>query len=220
VRILAVSDREEPILHEYFERERWGQIDLIISCGDLPPDYLEFLESSFNVPLFYVRGNHDLTYDEERPGGCDNLDGKVVKFAGLRFLGLQGSFFYGGRDLQYTEGQMRRKIWGSLPSVWLAGGIDVVVTHAPPRYCEDDECSRPHGYGLACARHDERTCADASDIPHRGFRSLRGLMLKHKPRYLLHGHTHLNYRLGTRRREVASTEVIDCYGHVILEIDK
>jgi len=31
----------------------------VLSCGDLPPYYLEFLVTVLDVPLFDVRGNHD-----------------------------------------------------------------------------------------------------------------------------------------------------------------
>ena len=40
-------------------RRRYSDIELIISCGDMPPVYLEFITSVLSVPLFYVRGNHD-----------------------------------------------------------------------------------------------------------------------------------------------------------------
>ena len=33
--------------------------DLVIGCGDLPFDYLEYLVSRLDVPLLYVPGNHD-----------------------------------------------------------------------------------------------------------------------------------------------------------------
>lgn len=218
MRILAVSDAEELSLHEYFLRERWGQIDLIISCGDLPPDYLEFLESVFDVPLLYVRGNHDLRYVEQPPLGCEDIHGRLVTVNGLRVFGLEGSPYYGGQELQYTELQMRMMIWRAWPQLWRAHGMDILVTHAPPQYCEDGNCLQPSGIGAPCGRHQSRTCVDASDLPHRGFKVLRELTLKYAPRYLLHGHTHLNYHLGARRCRLGATEVIDCYGHVLLEV--
>lgn len=218
MRILAVSDEQEQSLYDYFQRERWGQIDLIVSCGDLPPNYLEFLVSVFDVPLFYVRGNHDLCYDERPPLGCDNIDGKLVGFNGFRIFGLEGSPYYGGTRLQYTDRELQLRLWSALPRIWRAGGIDILVTHAPPQYCEDGGCSQPQGVGAACNRDQSRTCVDAADLPHRGWKALRGFVLKHRPRYLLHGHTHMGYRLGARRCNLGSTEVIDCFGHVLLEI--
>ena len=45
-------------------RRQYGDVDLLISCGDMPSVYLEFITSVLNVPLFYVRGNHDEGYAE------------------------------------------------------------------------------------------------------------------------------------------------------------
>jgi len=39
-------------------KERFADIDLILSAGDLPLDYLDFIISSLNKPLFFVFGNH------------------------------------------------------------------------------------------------------------------------------------------------------------------
>ena len=54
-------------------------VDLILSCGDLPPEYLSRLVNCFKAPLYYVRGNHDIRYDEKPPEGCRDLHGKLVK---------------------------------------------------------------------------------------------------------------------------------------------
>ena len=40
--ILILSDQESKLLYEYYDPERIKDIDLIISCGDLPPEYLTF----------------------------------------------------------------------------------------------------------------------------------------------------------------------------------
>ncbi|MFW5772038.1 MAG: hypothetical protein ACOCZH_01855, partial [Phototrophicaceae bacterium] len=70
-------------------RRRYHDIELVISCGDMPPVYLEFIVSVLNVPLFYVRGNHDEVYTEKPPGGED-LHRRVVRYGGLTFTGLEG----------------------------------------------------------------------------------------------------------------------------------
>ena len=43
MRILAISDIESKYLWDYFEKSKLDGIDLIISCGDLKRQYLEFL---------------------------------------------------------------------------------------------------------------------------------------------------------------------------------
>ena len=72
--ILAIADVEERCLWECFRKERFEDVDLILSAGDLDPDYLEFLVTVINKPLVYVRGNHDDRYARHAPGGCICVD--------------------------------------------------------------------------------------------------------------------------------------------------
>ena len=58
MKILAVSDTEVPILYSPSIVQRFRDVDVIISCGDLPYYYLEYMISMLDVPLYYVRGNH------------------------------------------------------------------------------------------------------------------------------------------------------------------
>jgi hypothetical protein len=86
---------------------------LILSAGDLRPEYLSFLVDMLNKRCYYVRGNHDIIYDVEPPLGCVDIDGKVVNYEGIRILGLEGSMWYGGRGVEHTDWQMRWKVWKS-----------------------------------------------------------------------------------------------------------
>lgn len=56
-RILAVADEVEQTL--YGETLRRLRPDLVVSCGDLPFEYLEYIVTVLSVPLLYVPGNHD-----------------------------------------------------------------------------------------------------------------------------------------------------------------
>ena len=38
-------------------------VELIIGCGDLSRHYLEYLATMAPVPVLYVHGNHDESYD-------------------------------------------------------------------------------------------------------------------------------------------------------------
>lgn len=223
MKILVVSDYKEPILYDYFDKERWKDIDFTISCGDLPPEFLSFLVTVLNGPLFYVRGNHDIMYNNNPPEGCTSIEGRVVVYRGIRLLGFEGSIFYGGRDLQYTEQQMRWKIVKTLPQIWKNKGIDILVTHAPPLICTGEiegRCKSPVGIGKRCPENKEVLCEESKDLAHRGFKSLREFDLKYKPSFHLHGHTHLGYlnKRNARIKLLGDTKVIDCYGHYILEI--
>ena len=230
VRILAISDAEDRTLGEHFNRSRWQakQIELIVSCGDLKPSYLDYLVSMFDVPCFYVRGNHDVTYTAQNTGAFTNLDGHVHRFKGVRFFGLEGSRWYNGGPAQYTERQMRwRAFWARL-ALMQTSGADVFVTHNPPRVCPLPEAQcvcvnpppgeEPNRLGSPCWADPERKCWDMSDIPHRGFEVFRRLILKYQPRFFLHGHTHLGYGARPRELKIGQTRVIDVYGHVVLDV--
>ena len=137
IKILSVSDAVEPTLKQPPDSGLFADIDIIISCGDLPPEYLSALVHSVNAPLYYVCGNHDIRYKSKPPQGTLNLHGRLLPFEGLNILGLEGSHWYNGGPYQYTEDQMRSIIRRLRPKLWWQKGVDVVVTHAPPRHIHD-----------------------------------------------------------------------------------
>jgi Icc-related predicted phosphoesterase len=230
LRLLAVADTRDRSLYEHFNHDRWARagIELIVSCGDIPLDYLDFLVSTFNVPCFYVRGNHDTAYGSTPPGGCVNLNERLERYRGVRFFGLEGSRWYNGGPAQYSEGQFRwRAMWAGW-QIKQSGGIDVLVVHSPPRICPLAEkhcrCIEPPPgeeavpLGQACRLDPSRQQWDMADLPHRGSGALRGLIERVQPRLCLHGHTHLGYGLRPRELQIGRTRVIDAFGHVVLDV--
>lgn len=170
MRILAVSDEECPALWEYYTPGKLKEFDLILSCGDLKPQYLSFLVTMARCPVLYVHGNHDDRYAQTPPEGCDCIEDKLICYNGLRILGLGGCRQYHPGAHQYTEKQMRRRIRKLRGQIKRAGGVDLVLTHAPAR-------------GLG----------DSDDPAHIGFEALRELLEEYHPAYLVHGHVHLRY---------------------------
>ena len=77
MKILAISDVPSKALWDYGTREHLEGIDLILSCGDLPQKYLEYLTNFTAAPILYVHGNHDGSYRENEPGGCICVDDSV-----------------------------------------------------------------------------------------------------------------------------------------------
>jgi Icc-related predicted phosphoesterase len=208
VKILTISDTIERQLYNPECKEHFADTDLILSCGDLPFYYLEFLVTMLNVPLYYVFGNHHigpmLTANGSQlngPGGCVNVDSNIVEFNGLLIGGFEGCMLYNYGPKQYSESQMRWKVFKMKPQLWRnkllkKRYIDIVITHAPPA-------------GI----HDQPDCC------HQGFKSFRTLIETYKPRYFIHGHTH---RYGLRdawKTQYLETTVINTSGYKILEID-
>ncbi len=198
MKILLVSDQEEPYFWDYYRPGHLSGFDLILSAGDLKANYLEFLVTMANRPLVYVRGNHDGLYERHPPEGCDCAEDALVTVKGLRILGLGGSGWYSGGKDQYTERQMQRRIRKLRRKVKKAGGVDIILTHAPAR-----------GYG------------DDDSPAHRGFEAFLPLIDELKPRYFVHGHVHLNYSNASRRiYQRGNTTIINACGRYVIDTEE
>ena len=133
MKILTVADEECLAFWDYYVPGRLSSYELILSSGDLKADYLSFLVTMARCPVMYVHGNHDGSYKEEPPEGCDCIDGKLVVYKGLRILGLGGSLRYRRGDHQYSEQQMEKRIRRLKRAIRAVGGVDIVLTHAAPK---------------------------------------------------------------------------------------
>jgi len=206
LQILVVSDHVREVLYSPAIREQFSNVDLVISCGDLPFPYLEYILTMLNVPLLYVPGNHDRpTYTSEGrvvswPEGAINIDGRVFTLRGsnhrpLKIAGLGGSMHYGGSLHQYTEWQMRKRMAKLELRLLRKRGVDLFVTHAPP-------------FGIH----------DGTDRCHTGFRSFGSFIRRYQPMYHLHGHVHPSYGYDVAPRQYHGTEIRNIYGYELLEI--
>jgi uncharacterized protein len=209
--ILAVADEvDEAIYGDKLDRLR---PDLVLSCGDLPFDYLEYIVSRTNVPLIYVPGNHDpglapadttwtpLGGERPAPGpqGCDNADGRVLDVLGLRIGGLGGSIRYKPGPNQYTQAQMRRRALALEFRVRLNGArrgrkLDVLLTHAPP-----------FGGG------------PPADPAHVGFVAFGRIIKTLEAGLHVHGHVHLYGRSQPERR-VGNTRITNAVPTRLIEV--
>ena len=195
MRILLIADEPSKALWDYYDGERLKEIDLILSAGDLPPQYLSFLVTFSNCPLLYVHGNHDGVYDRQNPDGCIDIDGKVYQHEGVRIFGLGGSLRYNEGPYQYTERQMAARARRAHLSLIRSKGFDILLTHAPIRGVDDQD-----------------------DLPHRGFQVFDTLLEKYHPRYMVHGHVHMNYAYKTPRAiQHRDTTVINAFERYVLE---
>ena len=196
MKLLLLGDRECPFLWDYYRPGALSDYDIILSSGDLKPEYLSFVVTMARAPLLYVHGNHDGSYKKFPPEGCDCIEDKLVICKGLRILGLGGCPKYSGGPHQYSERQMGRRIKKLRRKIRRAGGVDIVLTHAPAA-----------GYG------------DGTDYAHRGFECFAELIDEYKPRYFIHSHVHLNYGHDIPRILTKDdTTIINAYERFDLEI--
>lgn len=196
MRILLLADEESKYYWDYFEKEKLEGIDLIISCGDLAPQYLSFLATFAKVPVLYVYGNHDYCYDETPPDGCICIDDDLYVHEGVRILGLGGCMSYNFGPLQYTQQEMDKRVRKLRRKIRRQGGIDILITHAP-------------AYRLN----------DGQDLPHTGFTAFTKLMDTYEPKLFAHGHVHINYGRDFKRESFyKNTRVINAYEKYVIDI--
>ena len=202
MKILALSDVELPAVYSTRIRERFPDAALVISCGDLPYYYLEYVLSALDIPLFYVHGNHvtEITQDDgetrAEPWGAINLHRKVIydRKLDLALAGIEGSLRYSHKPHQYSQARMWWMVLGLVPGLLLnkllhGRYLDIFVTHSAPENIQDD-----------------------TDLPHRGIAAFRWLIKTFKPRLHLHGHVHLYTPIKPWKTRFHQTLVVNAYG--------
>lgn len=221
MKILCVSDQIDPLVYSTSVKERYKDVDFVIAAGDLPMEYLDFIVSAMNKPVYFVFGNHNLNefglyhrvddreaaqraarFPQDFGHGAMYLGFTAKREGKVLLAGVSGSKRYNNGLNQYTEGQMKRKLLAMAPRLLLnkllfGRYLDIFVTHASPA-------------GI----HDK------SDPCHQGFECFKWFMKKFTPRYLIHGHIHLYDLQDIRVSRFEGTTVINAYSHFILDTEE
>jgi Icc-related predicted phosphoesterase len=108
-----------------------------------------------------VHGNHDEP-DLLREVEVQDVHGRRTSLGGLTFAGFEGCVRYGAGGRYHRTQKEGGKLARRLP------GADVLLTHCPPAGVNDDP----------------------GDPAHIGWTGLAEWVERHRPRHLLHGHTH------------------------------
>lgn len=219
MKILCISDQIDPLIYSNSIKDRFSDVDLVLSAGDLPLDYLEFIVTSLNKPLLFVFGNHNLkelplfrptfedrlriysAHEEQEAfsSGAVHIGSKIYRDGNLIIMGLGGSLRYNNGQNQFTNCQINFEIIKLLPRLFLnklihGRYLDILLTHAPPLGIHDKE-----------------------DLCHRGFKAFLWFMRFFKPRYLIHGHIHLYDLQDVRTSVYHQTQIINAYSHYIID---
>ncbi len=220
MKILCIADNKDPLIYSHYLKERYKDIDLVLSAGDLDLDYYGYIVSVLNKPLFYIFGNHNLKYYSciakksshmhyDRNAllpvpsfGSRHIDRKVVKCNGLLIAGLGGSLRYNRGENQYTDFQMYLRIFRLIPKLILnklkyGRYLDILLTHATPLGIHDqpDQC-------------------------HTGFGAFIWFLKKFQPRFHIHGHIHIYDINKQRKSKFHNTTVINAYNHIVIDTEQ
>ncbi|PDW04144.1 metallophosphoesterase family protein [Candidatus Viridilinea mediisalina] len=209
MQILTISDELVPAVYSLNLKQRLPHVDCVLSCGDLPYYYIEFVLTTLQVPCFFVYGNHDgtqfLESGEQRvaPRGAVNVEGRIVRHGGLSIAGLGGSLRYKPDGAyMYTDAEMMRRTWRLVPSMLFhhyryGRYLDILITHAPP-------------FGIH----------NGPNYPHHGFKAFLWLMDRFRPRYLIHGHVHLSYGYDIGIESCyGETTILNTVGYRVIEVE-
>lgn len=207
MRILSVSDAPVTFLYSPSIRARFRDVDLIVGCGDLPYYYLEYIYNALDVPLVFVRGNHDKVVEygaagqRTAPQGCIDIHRRARNVKGVLIAGVEGSPRYRPGPFQYSQSEMWGHVLYLAPRLMLnrlrhGRALDIFVTHATPAGVHEGD-----------------------DYPHRGIQAFRWLNRVFRPAIHLHGHVHIYSPDQPVETCVGSTRVINTfrYQEVMLE---
>ena len=222
MKILCISDHVDPLVYSQTIKNRFKDVELVLSSGDLPLSYYDFIMTSLNKPLLFVFGNHQLRgmkefkeslnilggycpWDHERneppPPGATYIGKKICREKCVLIAGLGGCMWYNGGANQYTDLQMFFHIVGMIPAFLInklrfGRFLDILITHSPP-------------YGIH----------DGSDRCHTGFKSFLWFMRVFKPKYLVHGHVHLYTHNAERISNYFTTKITNAYNHLVIDLE-
>jgi len=215
MKILALSDEVVDVVYSPQVKERFADVDFVVGCGDLPFYYLEFVVTALAKPVFYVHGNHDrpsqylsdgrliqtaegcLPIEDQTCGAPDERKGPLL------LAGLGGSLRYNDNPMhQYSQVEMHRRALALAPQLLLnrvqrGRYLDILLCHAPPRGIHD-----------------------LPDRAHTGIDAFLDFMRRYRPRFLLHGHSHVYRNDTVTATRYYDTQVLNVYPYRVIDFDR
>lgn len=233
MKILAVSDETSSVLENLVVRSpgKLKGIDLVLACGDLDREYIEFLVDGLDKEFFFVSGNHVQEEEEHESSGFelidrlwdtiktsaekiissiagqDDLHGRIGVFRDYFIVGFGGSKWYNGRGNQYREGEMAS----------IAGKA---VTKLRMLRMRDRLLGRKRKEIIVISHAPPFGVHDLPDPCHTGFKCFLKFIKKMSPVVWLHGHVHLHDRRQQSATLVGNTTVVNCYGYKFIKLER
>jgi len=168
---------------------RWkhgaGEADVLLSCGDVCDEVIAEAAKSFGCRHIFAVKGN---HDSGAPfpDPINDLHLQAQVHGDWTFGGLNGSWKYKPRGNFLYEQWQVEDFLSQFPAV------DIFCSHNSPRGIHDRE-----------------------DDVHYGFDALVSYISKTKPKYLIHGHQHVD-----QATLVDETQVIGVFGHRLIEIEE
>jgi Icc-related predicted phosphoesterase len=202
MKILCVSDQIDPLIYTDTVKQRYTDVDFILSAGDLPIEYLDYIANNLEKPLLFVFGNHEAGDSSSHKNGGAYIDAKVRHRNKLIVAGLGGVMRHNRGENQFTDFEMSIRILKLFPALFFnrifrGRFLDILLTHAPPQGIHDKE----------------EKC-------HSGFKCFLWFTRVFKPRYHVHGHVHHYDHSEPRETKYHKTFVINVYSHYLIDTNK
>jgi len=232
MKILCVSDYVDPLIYNQNVKSLFPDIDLILCAGDLPMDYVDFIVTVFNLPTYFVFGNHDLKefhfYHKEAPQPPE----KLVQQYNDTSHG-HGATYLGFNSFEDARFMIEDPLTGKKRPLLIAG------VSGSRRYnkglCQYTDfqmklkllklvpslIKNKLKYGtyldIFMTHASPRHIHDHEDPCHVGFECFNWFLQKFKPAYMIHGHIHLYDMREERTGKYWDTTVVNAYAHCIIE---
>ncbi len=211
IKVLSLSDEVDALIYSPRVGVLFNDVDLVIGCGDLPSEYLDYVVCHVNKPLYYVEGNHVRIDNQGKAlegslvhGGLDlhrKVKRPLVSKKPVLLAGVAGSLEYHSGPYHFSQNAMWLHTFRLLPGllynrILYGRYLDLFVTHAPP-------------WGI----HDQL------DLPHRGIKAFRWFDQVFQPRFHIHGHIHYYHPSTIIETQFGKTTILNTYRYQKIEFD-
>ncbi len=245
MKILCVSDQIDPLVYSNLAKERFASVDVILSAGDLPSDYIDFIVSTLNKPAFFIFGNHNLSefryYHKKKQ---KHKGAHPVKEQEISVFDMRGSFgaeYAGFKNLRDRHILITDPFTGKKRPLLISGvsgsrrynrGLNqytekqmkfALLKMVPGLIWNKIRWGTYLDIFLTHA--SPRHIHDKEDPCHQGFECFNTFIKKFSPRFLIHGHIHLYDANEERITEVKNssgknTLVVNAYSHIVLDFEE
>ncbi|WP_147614590.1 metallophosphoesterase [Treponema pectinovorum] len=243
MKILCVSDQIDPLVYSSLAKERFSDCVAVLSAGDLPSDYIDFIVSTLNKPTFFIFGNHNLsefgyyhTLKKRNKGPHPTIQ------PGSNPLDMNGSFggiYVGFKNIRYKKLMITDPDTGKRRPLLISGiSGSKKYNNGLNQYSEFQMkialikmipglLYNKMRYGkyldIFLTHASPRHIHDKEDACHQGFECFNSFIKRFSPSYLIHGHIHLydanEQRItAVKNRADKETLVINAYSHIILNL--